>query len=298
MPWLTVAALVCAGCAPEKWTVVAVGDVACDPNDSDFAQAQGQNGRCAMAATSQVAEAQSPDALLMLGDLQYETGSADAFAQSFDVTWGRHKPKMKPAPGNHEYETPGAAGYFGYFGGLAGPDERGYYAFDLGPWRTYSLNSNCDEAGGCGQGSPQWAWLAQDLADHPRRCSLAYFHHPRFSSGLHGDHDQMQAIWALLYQHGVEIVLTGHDHSYERFSPLNDSAEADTAHGIRQFVVGSGGKNHYVRVRFREASEVFDSSSYGVLKLVLRPSAYSWQFVPIDGDAFSDSGTAACHVAR
>ena len=176
------------------------------------------------------------------GDNAYPRGTAADFARCYDPSWGPFKDRTKPSPGNHEYETAGASGYFDYFGSAAGEPGKGYYAYDLGSWRVISLNSNCSSlVGGCGPGSPQEQWLKAELAAHSNACTLAYWHHPRFSSGVHGDESFVAPFWDDLYQAGAEVVLNGHEHVYERFAPQNPSGQTDSAQGIRQFIVGTGG---------------------------------------------------------
>ena len=226
--------------APGRVQVVSVGDLACAPGQS--ASAYG----CQQAATARLATRMRPVAALLPGDLQYETAAANEWS-SFDASWGKVPFRLRPAPGNHEYATPGAAGYYDYFGKRAGPSRRGWFAFDLGRWRAYSLNSNCDHVG-CDAGSPQERWLAADLAAHPRRCVLAFWHHPRFSSGLHGDSPEMTPIWTTLQKAGADLVLEGHDHDYERFDRRTADGAVDPA-GIASFVVGTGGKSTYPAFR-------------------------------------------------
>jgi hypothetical protein len=234
--------------------------------------------------------------ILVLGDIAYESGTAKEFDDCFDPSWGEHKARMKPAPGNHEYATTDAAGYYGYFGAAAGDPTQGYYAFDLGDWRLYSLNSNCAAIGGCGAGSAQETWLRSDLAANPRRCVAAYWHHPRFSSGSHGDSTATRALWQALYDFNGDLVLVGHDHHYERFAPQTATGVADAARGLREFVVGTGGRSHYPLPGPVVAnSQVHNTDTYGVLKLTLGANGYSWQFVPEAGKTFNDSGTGACH---
>jgi ABC-type transporter MlaC component len=231
-----------------------------------------------------------------LGDNVYEAGTPFEFEACYDPTWGRHKARTRPAAGNHEYLTPGASGYFEYFGAAAGDPSRGYYSYDLGSWHIVVLNSNCAEVGGCERGSPQERWLRADLAAHPRTCTLAYWHHPRFSSGPNGGEPGVGALWQALYEHGVDVVLAGHDHSYERFAPQTPSGEADLARGLRQFVVGTGGAPLYKFPGPAIAnSEVRSDDTFGVLKLTVRPASYDWEFVPVAGRAFTDSGTGRCH---
>ena len=215
------------------------------------------------------------------------------FQQSFDPSWGRAKNIIHPAVGNHEYLTAGASGYFNYFGAAAGNSSKGYYSFDIGAWHIIALNSNCSQVGGCGVGSPQEQWLKADLAAHPNMCTLAYWHHPRFSSGQHGSNTSYGAFWNALYAAGAELVLSGHDHDYERFAPQSPSGAADP-NGIQQFVVGTGGKNHYQFMSIQPNSVVRNPDTYGILKLTLHATSYDWQFVPEPGKTFTDSGTRNC----
>lgn len=229
------------------------------------------------------------------GDNAYESGTAQEFANCYDPTWGRHKGRTMPSPGNHEYNSAGASGYFGYFGASAGDPSRGYYSYDLGEWHIVSLNSMCENVGGCGATSPMLGWLEQDLAAHPNACTLAYFHHPLFSSGEHGNQTKMRATWDALYAAGADVVLNGHDHDYERFAPQNPAGALDSGRGIREFVVGTGGGSHYGIASERPNSQVHNTDAFGVLKLTLHASSYDWQFVPEAGKTFTDSGTDACH---
>jgi ABC-type transporter MlaC component len=231
-----------------------------------------------------------------LGDNAYEAGTSIEFAACYDPSWGRHKARTRPAPGNHDYLTPAASDYFDYFGAAAGHPARGYYSYGLGSWHIVVLNSNCAEIGGCHPGSAQERWLRANLAAHPRTCTLAYWHHPRFSSGPDGSEPGLEALWHALYEHGVDVVLAGHDHVYERLAPQTPGGDPDPARGLRQFVVGTGGASHH---RFAGPpvanSEVRNDDTFGVLKLTLRPASYEWQFVPVAGRTFTDSGTARCH---
>jgi hypothetical protein len=203
---------------------------------------------------------------------------------------------MKPVPGNHEYQTPSATGYFGYFGALAGDPTKGYYAYNLGAWRMYALNSNCSEIGGCGAGSPQEQWLRADLAANPTSCVAAYWHHPLFSSGEHGSSTATQALFQALYDNNADLVLVGHDHDYERFAPQTATGVADPVRGIRQIVVGTGGVSHYTfSGTFLANSQVHNGDTYGLLKLTLSPGSYSWQFLPVAGQTFTDAGSTNCH---
>ena len=224
--------------------VGAAGDVACDPADANFNGAAGSRTGCHMRATSDLLVGSGLTSVLVLGDAQYENGTLDKFRASYDPTWGRVDAIAHPAVGNHEYQTRDAAGYFQYFGSAAGDSGAGYYSFDIGRWHIVALNSNCSKAGGCDVGSPQESWLRNDLQTHRNGvCTLAYWHHPRFSSGRHGNTASMQPIWQTLYQFGTELVLSGHDHDYERFAPQRSGGSLDAERGIREFVVGTGGKN-------------------------------------------------------
>nr|MDP8942776.1 metallophosphoesterase [Actinomycetota bacterium] len=273
--------------APSDPVLAAAGDIACAASESVTALT------CRQEATARALESLRPDAVATLGDNQYPGGSLADFSASFDPTWGRLKAAIRPAPGNHEYATAGAAGYFDYFGAAAGDRANGYYSYDLGAWHVVVLNSNCGIVS-CAPGSAQLTWLEDDLARHPRACVLAYWHHPRFSSGRHGDDPSMQPAWEILAYAGADVVLSGHDHDYERFAPI-DAAGVVSPRGMRQFVVGTGGKSLYALGPPRGGSEVRDSSAFGVLALTLHPAGYSWRFVPEEGAAFADTGSDACH---
>lgn len=279
--------------------VAAAGDIACDPViDPNFNGGNGTAAGCHMKATADVIAGIGPDALLLLGDVQYENGTLAKFQASYDPAWGRFKAITYPAPGNHDYGTPGAAGYYGYFGAAAGDPAKGYYSFDLGGWHLIALNSNCAAVGGCGPGSPQEQWLAADLAAHPGVCTLAYWHHPLFSSGPHGDDTTVQAFWTDLYAAGADLVLNGHEHVYERFAPQDPAGAADPARGIRQITVGTGGKNLTGFHTIGTNSEVRNAATFGVLELTLYPDGYAWRFAPEAGRAFTDSGIGWCHSAQ
>jgi len=232
--------------------------------------------------------------VVTLGDNVYENGTSTEFTNCYDPTWGRHKARTMPSAGNHDYNTTNATGYYGYFGAAAGDPTKGYYSYDLGSWHIVVINSNCSAIGGCGAGSAQEQWLRADLAANPRTCTLAYWHHPRFSSSsVHGNHAFMQPIWQALHDHSADIVLSGHDHNYERFAPQAPAGNADPR-GIREFVVGTGGRSLYPIVSPIANSEVNDDDTYGVLKLTLHPAGYDWQFIPVTGSTFTDSGTGFC----
>jgi hypothetical protein len=215
----------------------------------------------------------------------------------FDQTWGRFKERIRPAPGNHDYFYPGASDYFAYFGAAAGQPGQGWYSYDLNSWHIDVLNSECDQVGGCQAGSPQETWLKADLAAHPALCSLAIWHRPRYSSGYHGSLPATQDLWQDLYAAGAELVISGHDHNYERFAPMNAEGAPDPAHGITQFVVGTGGVPGPGAIRPTHAanSQVIITGVYGVLELSLRPDSYDWAFVAEPGKSETDGGSGMCH---
>lgn len=230
-----------------------------------------------------------------LGDNVYPDGTASEFSNCYDPSWGRHKSRTKPVAGNHDYNTTNAAGYFGYFGALAGDANKGYYSYNLGKWHIVALNSNCSSIGGCDSDSVQASWLRSDLAANPATCTLAYMHRPQFSSGTHGNSTAVKPLWEILYDTGVDLVLSGHDHTYERFAPQNPDGAADTNWGIREFVVGTGGGDLYSFPSIAANSEIRDNTTWGVLKLVLKSTSYDWNFIPISGATFTDSGSTKCH---
>jgi hypothetical protein len=230
-----------------------------------------------------------------LGDTAYVSGTPKEFADCYAPTWGRQKARTRPAVGNHEYRTAFANGYYDYFGAAAGDRTKGYYSYDLGAWHVVVVNSNCGEIGGCKAGSPQEQWLRADLNAHPALCTVAMWHHPRYSSGDHGDDKSMRDIFQALYEAGADVVLSGHDHDYERFAPQDADGRADPARGIRQFVVGTGGRELYKWKHPDANSEVKNDETFGVLKLTLHTDGYDWEFVPVEGESFKDGGSAKCH---
>jgi hypothetical protein len=269
---------------PQTVTIVAAGDIACDPG-----QNVGAPQDCDQAATAAQIGQLRPTAVLPLGDTQYENGTAAGYQKVYGPTWGQYKSISFPAIGNHEYLTSKAAGYFGYFNVPA------YYSYDLGDWHMVSLDSECSQIGGCGAKSRQELWLLADLAAHPSLCTLVYWHEPRWSSGEHGDASQMTQIWSDLVAANVDVVLTGHNHDYERFVPLNGTGKPDPL-GTTEFVVGTGGKNHYGFTTAPLTGEVVrNDTSFGVIDMALGPTGYSWKFDPAPGYTFNDSGSAACH---
>jgi hypothetical protein len=281
-----IAIIACSSATPERATrapvIVAAGDIAdCyGPGDEATARVIGKIG----------------GTVLTLGDNVYGDGTPEEFADCYDPSWGRYKGRTNPSPGNHDYESRDAEGYFGYFGEAAGEPGKGYYSYDLGDWHIVALNSNCEFVGGCLAGDPQGRWLKADLADNRPKCTLAYFHHPLFSSGKYRPGiPEVKPLWEILYAAGGDVVLNGHDHNYQRFAPQNPDGEANPERGIREFVVGTGGRSHYPIVAPIANSEIHNDDTYGILKLTLRPEGYDWQFVPVAGESFADTGSAQCH---
>jgi chitodextrinase len=284
--------------------IAAAGDIACDPANSNFNGGNGATNSCRQLYTSNLLVGANLAAVLDLGDNQYYCGGYQAFLQSYDLSWGRVKSITYPSVGNHEYLTSGgtdcnaanagASGYFNYFGAAAGQPGHGYYSYDIGTWHLIALNSNCGDAGGCGATSPQGIWLANDLKTHTNFCTLAYWHIPLFSSGGRANNNS-KYFWQLLYDNNADLILSAHDHTYERFAPQTPSATLDTTRGIREFIVGTGGANHTSFVTVAANSEVRNADTFGVLELTLHPTSYDWRFVPEAGKTFTDSGTTACH---
>jgi hypothetical protein len=235
-----------------------------------------------------------PTTIAALGDLAYPVGSADDFADCYDPSWGLFRSNTRPAAGNHDYATPGAAAYFDYFGVAAGPRGAGYYSYELGSWHVVVLNSNCRFVS-CARGSLQETWLRNDLAAHGTRCTLAYFHHPLFSSTAGTATPAVQPLWQALYNAGADVVLNGHAHNYQRFAPQSPSGATDPARGIREFVVGTGGNSHRPLGPPIPNEETVNDTTFGLLRLMLLDSGYTWRFVPTSGGVFADSGTGACH---
>jgi 3',5'-cyclic AMP phosphodiesterase CpdA len=273
----------------EGVTVYAVGDIArCAYRDPKYAPAAGT------ADTVAAGLAADPQAVVLtLGDNTYPVGAMKEFTDCYAPTWGRFKDRTWPSPGNHEYYTRGAVPYFQYFGARAA---HGYYSLEIGSWHVVSLDSNLAPAAH----AAQIEWLRADLASHPARCTLAFWHHPLYSSGGHGNVPKMHDAWALLYRAGAELVLSGHDHDYERFAPQDADGHLDTARGMRQFVVGTGGAYPTPFLLTVAHSELRDASRTGVLKLRLREGGYDWEFLESSrvttlGVAPPDKGSAACH---
>jgi acid phosphatase type 7 len=232
-----------------------------------------------------------------LGDNSQNEGTPQQFRDCYEGSWGRHRWRTRPVIGNHDRLTPDGAGYFAYFGAAAGPAGRGYYSYRLGDWHIVALDSNCALVGGCEFGSPQERWLRSELAANPAPCRAALWHHPLFNSGEVGNHPEMRDIWQTLMDAGTDIVLTGHDHHYERFGRQDADGGADPL-GIRQFVVGTGGA-YFHRPGVRQPnSEVYRADVLGLLKLQLRPNSYAWHFMSVPGHGFSDRGWEPCLSAQ
>ena len=253
-------------------------------------------------ATAKLVE-QIPGTVFAAGDLAYENGTLEEFQVCYDRTWGRFKERTWPTPGNHEYYSGNGQAYFAYWGRRAGTPEKSYYSFDLGPWHVIALNTNClaPGVGGCAAGSQQESWLKRDLAEHAGACLVAFGHHALFSSGIirrHAVHPELAALWRDLYAAGADLVLAGHEHSYERFAPQDPDGRPDAVRGIREIVVGTGGRSHDPLGMPLPNSEVRNADTYGVLKLTLWPDHYRWEFLPVNGtEGFHDAGEAACHNA-
>jgi len=263
-------------------TLLAAGDIASCSSTGDE-------------ATAALLDARPNAVVVTLGDNVYESGTAREFANCYDPTWGRHKDRTRPALGNHEYGVSKADGYFETFGSAAGEAPLGWYSFDLNAWHVIVLNSNC-EAVGCAFGGTQERWLREDMGAHPAQCTLAIWHHPRWSSGsTHGPTPAVAPLYQALHDAGADVLLSGHEHNYERFAPLDPAGQVDPARGIRQFVVGTGGRSHYPFGPPTVGSEVRNDNTFGVLALTLRANSYQWQFVPEAGKTFTDSGSATCH---
>ncbi len=235
-----------------------------------------------------------PGEFFTAGDNSNESGALFEFERCFAPSWGQFKDRIHPAAGNHEYNTPGAADYYQYFGAAAGNPGEGWYTFMYGGWQIVVLNSNCNDVA-CGSESAQVRWLREQLAASSARCTLAVWHHPRWSSGLAGSDGRMSPAYRALYEAGAEIVISGHDHHYERFMPLDPQGKPDPERGIRQFVVGTGGVNYRLFGTILPESEVRNTGAFGVLKLELAPDGYAWEFLPVAGETFTDSGSAVCH---
>ncbi len=277
--------------------IAAAGDIACDPTSTNFNGGLGDATHCQEKATSDLLVGRQLTAVLALGDTQYDSGTLEQYQASYDPTWGRVKSITLPDPGNHEYRTAGATGYYDYFGSAAGDPTKGYYSVDVGTWHIIALNGECDQIGGCNSGSPEDQWLQSDLASHSNMCTLAMLHEPEYDSGPNASTTTYLTFWQDLYNAGADVILDGHSHLYERFAPQSPSGALDTAYGITQFTVGTGGDSldHFHTIRPNSLAR--NDTDFGVLLLTLHPTSYDWQFVPIAGGTYSDSGTANCHSA-
>jgi len=288
--------------------VAAAGNIACDPAWPEFNAGNGTATDCHQRDTSDLLVKTKLAAVLALGDSQYDCGGLAAYQQAYGPSWGRVKSITHPVPGNHDYVSSGGTdcdptgnggGYFAYFGSAARPAGTSYYSFNVGTWHVVALDSQCSAVGGCAPGSPEEAWLRADLAANPTKCTLAYWHYPLFSSGLEGARpegarSEGATFWADLDRAGAEVVLNAHEHDYERFAPQHGNGQGDPK-GIREFVVGTGGRMRHAFTTVAPNSQVRENGSWGVLELTLHTGSYSWRFVPVAGGTFSDSGSTACH---
>jgi acid phosphatase type 7 len=261
--------------------LVGAGDIASCSLDGDEATARLLDGISGTVFTA--------------GDNAYEDGTAANYEDCYAPTWGRHKDRTRPVPGNHDYATKDAAGYRDYFGDAAtNADGKTWYSYDLGTWHIVALDSNCSHVDGCGPDSEQGRWLARDLAASAATCTLAIWHHPRFSSGFHGNSNRVVPFWEALYTAGADVIVNGHDHDYERFAPQDPAGVEDRQRGLREFVVGTGGAALRDFESNAANSELRLAVSPGVIKLTLRDGAYDWAWLPTTGPV-SDSGSGPCH---
>ena len=237
----------------------------------------------------------TPGVIGIVGDTEQNNATAPEFKGCYDATWGRHNARTRPAVGDHEYRVADATGYFDYFGSRAGPRLKGWYSYDLGNWHIVVLNSNCELIGGCGPGSEQYEWLQQDLHQNAGDCVGAYVHHPRWSAGaLHGDQTRVAPFWDLLYEYSAEFVYGGNDHTYQRFAPQTPAGLVDRDKGLRQFVLGTGGTQHYPLTAPKPNTEVQHTGTFGVMRFTLHANSYDWRFLPQAGRSFTDSGSTDC----
>jgi hypothetical protein len=268
-------------------TLIGAGDIAvCGSNTHDTLTAQ---------LVQDILLADTTAIAFTLGDNVYPDGSSNWFTSCYEPTWGAFKARTRPVPGNHDYyNNPKAAGYFAYFGANAGPTGRGWYRYDAGAWRIYALTSECVRDSRCYK--RQYRWLRADLINNPHDCVLAMWHRPRFSTGVHGPSARMAPLFKLLYNHRAEIVLSGHDHNYERFAPTDPAGNPDPANGLRHWVVGTGGVGlRPFKIAAWPTTDVRDDTAHGVLRLDLYAGGYDWQFLTTSDNPFTDTGSAACH---
>lgn len=300
---------------PDAPTFVATGDIACDPSAPDFNGGKGTSAGCRQAAVADAVRAAKPDVFAPLGDIQYFDATLNKFMASYDKAFGDLKPISKPIPGNHEYKTAGGAGYYSYFGAAAHPESKGTYSYDLGSWHVLAINSTaCAPSVPCGPGSAMAKWIAADVAAHPAPCVMAMWHHPLWSAGAHGDYAPMAPVWNQLNSYGVDMVLTGHDHLYQRFKPAGAAvvgadgklaAPLPTADGMTQFVIGTGGEDNYRAWQLGNPALANSLAAYGTnpnpgvfgaVKFKLRDTGYDFSFLPAAGTTYSDSGSAGCRT--
>jgi hypothetical protein len=274
--------------------IATAGDIACANTDAGYNGGAGTSTTCQQLATSNLLINGGFAAVLVLGDNQYNSGSLTQFNAVYNPTWGRVKSITRPTIGNHEYGTSNASGYFTYFGSAAGDPAKGYYSYDIGTWHVVTLNSNCTIVA-CTAGSAQEQWLRADLSAHPSTCTVVTTHHARWSSGHDGDNTFLQPLWQAMIDGGVDVLLSGHSHNYERFAPQNASGGLDNTNGIRQLVVGTGGAFFTGVGSAHPNSQVRNNDTFGILKMTLRPTGYDWQFIRAAGGSFTDSGSTACH---
>ena len=290
---------------PTVVRIAAAGDIACHPQSVHLAGGLGTFERCRQREISNILIRRDPDAVLMLGDAQYQRARLRNFERSYHPTWGRVLHKTWAIPGNHDYvpTTGKATGYFRYFGDRAGPGQRGFYSFDIGSWHFIGLNSNCRYIGetfGCAKGTPQEKWLRRDLAENDASCTIAFWHRPRFTS-VTEEGDPLyphSAFWKRLYAAGTDVILNAHVHHYERFAPQTPHGEYDKRYGIRQFIVGTGGSGCCVVPPDKERHQRAAAHAIGVLEMTLFPRRYKWRFISIDNHPaadFRDSGSGRCH---
>jgi hypothetical protein len=268
--------------------IYAAGDIADCRNFKPADTGAAQTAGLIMAALAEDEKA----VVLTLGDNTYPVGLLTEFTDCYEPTWGKFKARTYPSPGNHEYYTQAAPGYYDYFGAAAGLGQRGYYSTDLGAWHVISLNSNLKNAA---EHQAQLKWLKADLDQHKAHCTLAYWHHPVYSSGGHGDNPHMLDVWRALVSAGADVVLVSHDHDYERFAPQDQNGQQNDAHGIRQFVVGTGGAGLTPFRIGKSNSETRHNLTHGVLKLVLKETGYEWEFLSVEPTDFTDRGATLCH---
>jgi len=256
----------------------------------------GDIANCSLDADRATADlvADIPGTVFTAGDNAYDSGSTTEFRECYGPTWGRFLARTRPVPGNHDHVTKDLAGYLGYFGTAAAPNGTSWYSYDLGTWHIVVLDSSCEEVGGCGPGSAQGTWLTADLAASKANCTLAIWHHPRFSSGFHGNDVEVAPFWQALHAAGADVIVNGHDHDYERFAPQDPAGDADAARGLREFVVGTGGAEPRDFAEIRPNSVVRATGSYGVIRFELHPTGYAWMFTSTTGE-FGDSGSGTCH---